>query len=89
MKYCVWLLSVVNIYFGFYNLLNVLNILDSSKYSKSATFFFALIFLTMGLGAFYLSIIKHNQKTALLLTIGPWILALLFLFIVMLTSDYK
>lgn len=89
MKYFIWLISSVNIYFGFINLLNALNILQSSKYSKTATIVFALLFLTMGIGAFYLSIIKNNQKLGLLLSFGPWVLAILFMFIVMLTSDYK
>ncbi len=89
MKYFIWLLSSINLYFGFYFLLNVLNILQSSKYGKGATLVMALLLLTMGFGAFYISIAKNNQKLALLLGFGPWILVILFMLFTMLTSDYK
>jgi hypothetical protein len=64
-------------------------VLQTSKYSQTATASFALLFLLMGLGGIYFSFIKSNDKMALLISLGPWILSLLFIFITMLTSDYK
>lgn len=89
MKYIVWLISAINIYLGIHCLLNVLHILQNSKYSQGATALYAILFLGMGIGGFYFSIACNNQKLALLISIGPWILALLFLLFTLLTSDYK
>jgi len=89
MKYLVWLISAINIYLGIHCLLNALHILQNSKYSQGATALYAILFLGMGIGGFYFSIAGSNQKLALLISIGPWILALLFLLFTLLTSDYK
>jgi len=89
MKFIVWIFSAFNIYQGMYFLLNVFNILKSSKYSQTATVVFAILFLGMGLAGFYLSIFKGQNKLALLTCAGPWLLALVFLLFNMLTGDYK
>ena len=89
MKYFVWIISSINVYLGFINFLNVIHVLQSSKYSKTATVVFAILFLGMGIIGFYISIVQHNYKLALLIGFGPWVLALLFLLFNMLTSDYK
>jgi hypothetical protein len=89
MKYIVWLLSSINIYFGATCLLNVLHILNDSKYSQGATVVFAIVFLCMGVGGFYYSIHNHQYKIAMLISIGPWIISLLFLLINMLFGNYQ
>lgn len=89
MEYFIWFISAVNLYFGVHCLLNVLNILQNSKYSQGATKIFAVLFVFMGLAGIYWSVIKPNLKVALLISIGPWVLALAFLFFTMITSDYK
>lgn len=89
MKYIIWLISSINIYLGFNCLLNVLHILQTSKYSQGATIVFAVLFLSLGIAGFYLSIFKAEYKMALIISIGPWLLSLLFLLFNMLTGDYK
>lgn len=89
LKIVISILAGVNTYIGSWFLLNAFNILQTSKYSKTATIVFAFIFLAMGVLGIYFLFHKNNMKAALWISIGPWILALLFMFIVMLTSDYK
>ncbi|MBS1598169.1 MAG: hypothetical protein JST75_08075 [Bacteroidetes bacterium] len=89
MKFIVLLISTLNAYLGLRFFLNVIDILQTTKYSKTATAVFAILFLGMGIAGFYFSLSKNEQKIGLLIGIGPWVLALIFLLINMLTSDYK
>lgn len=89
MKYVIWIISALNIYLGGRNFLNVIGVLQDSKYSQTATTVFAILFLGMGIAGLYLSLVRKNYKLALIVEVGPWILALLFLLVTMLTSDYK
>ena len=89
MKYIVWIISSVNIYLGLLSFLNAIHVLNTSKYSQTATVLFAILFLLMGGAGLYLSIMKNNTKPALLVSIGPWVIALLFLLFNMMTQDYK
>jgi hypothetical protein len=88
MKYIIWILSILNIYIGMRCFLNVINVLQDSKYSQGATVVFAILFLSMGIGGLYFAW-KENYKLALLIELGPWVLGLLFLFVNMLIGDYK
>lgn len=87
-KIIAFLIAGVNTYFGGWFLLNALNILQSSKYSKGSTIMFSILFSVMGIVAMYLIVQKNMPKTALWIGAGPWLIALVFLFIVMITSDY-
>lgn len=89
MKYLVWLISAVNVYLGLRASLNAIGVLQTSKYSQASTVIFAILFLGLGAAGFYISIAKNNPKLALLVAFGPWVLAILVLFVTMLTSDYK
>lgn len=89
MKYFAWIIAAINIYLGLRAFLNVVHVLHTSKYSPTATTIFAILFLGMGIGGFYFSILKSDYKIALLLGIGPWVLALIFLLFNMITGDYK
>ena len=89
MRYLVWLISAVNVYFGLRSSLNAIGVLQTSKYSQATTVIFAILFLGLGAAGFYISIAKNNPKLALLVAFGPWVLALVVLFITMVTSDYK
>ena len=89
MKYLVWLLSVINLWFGGRSFLNAIGVLQTSKYSQATTVIFAVLFLALGVAGFYLSIVRHNDKLGLLVALGPWVLALVVLFITMLTSNYQ
>ncbi len=89
MKYIAWILSAVNLYLGLHSFLNAIHVLNTSKYSQTATILFTILFLTMGGAGLYFSITKSNIKPALLVSIGPWAIALLFLLFNMITQDYK
>ena len=89
MRVIVWLVSALNVYFGLRSLLNAIGVLQTSKYSQAATVIFTVLFLGLGAAGFYVSIVKNNPKLGLLVAVGPWALALVFLFITMITSDYK
>jgi len=89
MKYFVWLASAANVYLGLRALLNAIGVLQTSKYSQATTVIFAVLFLGLGGAGFYVSILKNNPKLGVLVAVGPWLLALVVLFITMITSDYK
>ena len=89
MKVLVWLISAVNVYFGLRCLLNVIGVLQTSKYSQTTTVIFTVLCLGLGAAGFYFSIVRHDQRTALLVSFGPWVLALVVLFLTMLTSRYQ
>lgn len=89
MKYLVWIIALLNLYQGFNFGLNFLGILQDSKYAQSSNAIFSILLLSMSLGGLYLSYFKDNQKMALLVTLGPWVLILIILLFSMLFSDYK
>lgn len=89
MKFIIFAVSAANFYIGVRFLLNALHILHTSKYAQSSNIIFSILFITLGLAALYFAIFKHSNQWGLLLSIGPWILGLLFLFINMLVGDYK
>ncbi len=66
--------------------LNVIGVLGTSKYSEKATLIYAIIFITLAITGLYFLFIKHNQKLALWVSIGPWFLMILVMFIAMITS---
>ena len=89
MKYFVWLLSAINLWFGARSFLNAIGVLQTSKYSQATTWIFAILFLALGAAGFYLTIVRHNDKLGMLVAFGPWVLAIVVLFITMLTSNYQ
>lgn len=89
MKVLTCILSFLNLYIGGNNFLNAIHVLHTSKYSQTATVVYAILFLGMAAAGLYFAFIKHNLKLALIIEIGPWILAIIFLLINMLTADYK
>ena len=86
MKFFVWLISAVNVYFGLRCFLNVIGVLKTSKYSQTSTVIFAILFLGLGAAGFYVSIFQNNPKLALLISFGPWVLGFVILFISMVTG---
>jgi len=88
-KILVVLISTVNVYLGFRFFLNVIHVLNTSKYSRTATAIYAVVFLGMGVLALYFSFIRAENKIALWIGVGPWLFILVFLLINMVTGDYK
>jgi len=89
MKYIVWLISAANVYLGSRCFLNAIHVLHTSKYSQTTTVIFAVLFLGLGAAGFYFSIARNDPKLGLLIAFGPWVLALVVLFITMVTSKYQ
>ncbi|MGC4038992.1 MAG: hypothetical protein QM764_23745 [Chitinophagaceae bacterium] len=89
MKWLAWIVSCINLYFAFYFLLNFFNVLQSSKYSQRANIIFGALFITLGIAALYTIVAKHNYRSAVFISIWPWILSLAFLFLNMIFADYK
>lgn len=89
MKFIVWLISAVNVYFGLRCFLNAIHVLHTSKYSQTTTVNFAILFLGLGAAGFYLTIVCNEPKLALLICFGPWLLAAVVLFITMITSNHQ
>ena len=88
MKPLAWLISAVNVYFGLRCLLNAVHVLHTSKYSQTSTVIFAILFLGLGAAGVYFLIARNEPKLALWISLGPWVLALVVLFITMVTSRY-
>lgn len=89
MKIFIWIFALLNLSFGVRNFLNLIHVLDDSKYAQGTTAVFAIVFCGMALAGLYLLLVKHSPKLALAIQVGPWIIALVILLFVMLTSDYK
>ncbi|MFZ1423348.1 MAG: hypothetical protein WAS55_05960 [Saprospiraceae bacterium] len=82
------LISSVNIYLGIRFFLNVINVLQTSKYSSTATALYAFLFLCLGFAGLYVTLVKSNIKLALWMGIGPWAIILVFLLANMIFGDY-
>lgn len=89
MQFIVWLISAVNLWLGLRAALNAIGVLQTSKYSQATTIIFAILFLALGATGFYVTIVKHNPKLGLLVSVGPWLLAIVVLFVQMMTGDYR
>lgn len=76
-------------YIGLRFLLNVFHILQTSKYSKTATLIYAIIFLLLALAGFYFLFAGNNMNLSFWISIAPWILIFVFQFLNMITGDYK
>jgi hypothetical protein len=82
-------LLCIDAYIGVRFLLNVFQILQTTKYSQTATLIYAIVFI--GLAAFGLYVLfgKNNLKLSLWISIAPWFVILAFLFLNMIFGDYK
>jgi hypothetical protein len=89
MKYFVWLISSVNVYFGLRCFLNAIGVLQTSKVSQASTVTFAILFLGLGAAGFYFAIFQGNAKLALLISFGPWVLAFFILLFSLLTGKQR
>lgn len=89
LKIIVALFIIINAYVGGSYLLNVLGVLQTTKYSSGATLVFAVLPLLLALGSGYFLFVKTDPKLAALIGVVPWLLALVVLLVVMFTSDYK
>ena len=89
MKYLAYLFSAINLYAGVRFLLNVLGILQTSKYGQGSNIFFAVTLIGASIAALYISIARGNQSLALLVNAIPWILTILLVVGNMIFGDYR
>lgn len=89
MKFLAWILIIVNAWFGVRAFLNAIHVLQTSKYSQTATVVFALLFISMTAAGIYFLLVKQDTRLAMWIGTGPWALALLFLLFNMFTQDYR
>lgn len=78
-----------NSYIGLRFLLNVFHVLQTSKYSKTATLIYAIIFLCLAVVGFYFLLSVKKVKLSFRIATVPWIFFLLFQLLNMLFGDYK
>lgn len=88
-RFIVIALLAADAYIGIRFLLNVLGARKTSKYGAGSTALYAFLFIGLAIAGCYFLFIRHDLRTSLWLSIGPWALGLLILFITMITSDYK
>jgi uncharacterized membrane protein len=81
-------LLCLDAYLGVRFLLNVLQILQTSKYSQSATLIYAIVFIGLAGAGFYFLFGKDNVKLSLWISIAPWFVILAFLLVNMIFGDY-
>jgi hypothetical protein len=89
MKYLAIIIALLNLYIGLRFLLNAVNILQTSKYSKRSTIMFALLFLGLGGIGIYYSFFAVNYTAASIVGAGPWAIGLFILLINLISEDYK
>ena len=89
LKIIAGVVLVADAVIGFRFLLNVIRVLDTTRYSMTATAFYAVLFLGLAAMGFYFLFIQPDTKKALLISIGPWIGMLAVSFISLVTGDYR
>ena len=82
-------LLFIDAYIGIRFLLNVLKILQTSKYSQAATLLYAIVFIGLAIAGLYVLFGKNNLKLSLWISVAPWFIILIFLFLNMIFGDYK
>jgi hypothetical protein len=88
-KFLVVALSAVNLYLGTRCLLNVVGVLQTSKYAPGTTAIFAVLFLGFAAASLWFAFWGNNLKLAVWLSVGPWVLALAVLFFSMIFSRHQ
>jgi hypothetical protein len=81
MKVTALVIAALNLYLGTRCFLNLVGVLQTSKYAASTTALFAVLFLGFGLATVWFAIWGGNPKLAFWLSIGPWALAIAVMFV--------
>lgn len=80
MKIVALLISALNLFLGTRCLLNVVGVLQTSKYAPATTAIFACLFLGFAAASVWFAFGGGSPKLAFWLAVGPWALALVVLF---------
>jgi hypothetical protein len=86
-KFLVWLLTVVNLWFGGHAALNALGILRHGMYGQATTVTFAIVFLGMGAYGAYTAWTGGPLRLAMWIGLGPWLIALVVMFLTLVLSN--
>lgn len=89
MKFFAIIFAAINTWIGLRFLANVFGWLQTSKYGSGATIVYAVLFTGLGLAGAYFIFFVQKQATGFWLGLAPWLFSGIFLFINMLTEDYK
>ncbi len=87
MKVFALLFAAVNIYLGARCFLNLVGVLQTSKYGTGTTALFAVLFLGFAAAAVWFAFWGNNPKLAFWLGFGPWALALVVMFFTLILSN--
>lgn len=87
MKFLVWLMAAINLWFGARAALNVVGILQTSKYATGTTALFAVLCLGLGTWSVYLILTGGSLRQALLVGVAPWAVGIVVLFLTMILSN--
>ncbi|HRV52620.1 MAG: hypothetical protein BWX95_02217 [Bacteroidetes bacterium ADurb.Bin141] len=74
-------------YLGIRFFLNVIGLLQTSKYSQGATLLYAIIFLSLAAVGIYFLFFRSNLKLALWISLAPWLLLFIIQLLSMIFSD--
>lgn len=89
MKMFIIMMSLINAFLGMKYLCNAAGILQNSKYARTTDGIFAFILLLMCAGSLYLLWGHHNDRWALVVALGPWIVIGLVIFFSMVFGKYQ
>lgn len=88
-KFLIWAIIALDASFGFWWILNALNILQSSKYSNYANTIFATLFCGVAIAGVYFLEIKKNNSLSFLIVSAPWTIGFLILMASLIFGNYK
>lgn len=89
LKLIAIMLAGLNGYLGCRFFLNVIGVLQTSKYGSAATLIYAILFMGLSAAA-YVVLYKHGSVAlSCWLGLAPWVISGIFLFINMLAGDYR
>jgi hypothetical protein len=80
-RYAALLISSVHLFHGTRCFLNVIGVLQTSRYALATTASFGALFLGFGLTSGWFATWGENVSLAMWLAAGPWVLALLVLIV--------
>lgn len=89
LKFLSIALLSLDAYIGTRFLLNVLQILQTSKYSKTATLIYAIVFLGLALFGYYTLFVKNDLRLSLWISVAPWAIILLVMLLSMIFGNYR
>lgn len=89
MTFFVWVLVVFETWLGLRGLGNLVGLLRTSKYATGTTAVFTVACLAAAGAGIWFVTGGNDPGLALLVTLGPWALVVLVLFVTLLTGNYQ